>query len=222
MITIQEYVSKLKTEAEKKNFRGKLGYIRRELTAIDDERLMAFGVPRIFRSSWPADFAYLAGRMPELGVGGLFVTGEGGKGKTRLAVALFRAGLPVFAPCLEGLGELFASARFVTAAHFVRLYGDAMRSSESGDLFEEFCRIGILVVDDVGAEYRSDWAVGLLAELIDARVSREVCTIVTSNLSLGEMAKLDPRTASRLETMPRFSFVDSDRNWRVQPADEPA
>ena len=55
----------------------------------------------------------------------------------------------------------------------------------------------ILFIDDLGAEYRTDYTVGALTEICDQRLGK--WTFITSNLRLDGIAgEVDPRVASRM------------------------
>ena len=57
----------------------------------------------------------------------------------------------------------------------------------------------LLALDDLGSGYGTDWARAELAALIEHRHAEGLATIITSNLSLDELASaIDPRVASRI------------------------
>lgn len=59
-----------------------------------------------------------------------------------------------------------------------------------------------LVLDDIGVEKPSEWVLETIYGLLNFRYENELPTILTSNLSLGELsAKLGERIASRLAEM---------------------
>ena len=61
----------------------------------------------------------------------------------------------------------------------------------------------LLVIDDFGTIKPSDWALNILYSIINHRYEQEKRTIITSNLSLAEIAKVlgDDRITARIERM---------------------
>ena len=60
----------------------------------------------------------------------------------------------------------------------------------------------VLYLDDLGTEKASDWALQTLYLLIDRRYSEMLRTVISSNLSLDELADhLDDRISSRIAGM---------------------
>lgn len=218
MISPHERLAAITDARTKEHFASTLKQTEKFLATVSDQYLMtSFDVPKRFSSARMGDFKSLLdnNRIPSLYADGIFISGPTGRGKTRLAVAMMRLYLPQMSLALTGPDSVEPSAKFITSSQFVRAYGDAMKHHEASDLMEDFGKIRLMVLDDVGSEYRCDWALGLVAELLDTRLANEVCTIVTSNLSVGEMASADTRTASRLESMHRFEFTADDTNWRA-------
>ena len=54
----------------------------------------------------------------------------------------------------------------------------------------------LAVIDDIGAEYDTDFARAILSEIAERRLNR--WTVWTSNLELGAIARIDARVASRM------------------------
>lgn len=67
------------------------------------------------------------------------------------------------------------------------------------ELLESYQRHSLLVLDDLGAENMTEWTRSVLYEMIDRRIRLGRQFIVTTNLSLEEIAiRIDTRLASRL------------------------
>ena len=107
---------------------------------------------------------------------------------------------------LEAIGrEMLAQKRWVKYAFAPDLL-DALRSSyspESEDRFavvyERYSLPDVLLLDDLGAEKSSEWAVEKLTRLVDERYRAGKLMVVAANLSEEAMAdKLAPRIADRL------------------------
>jgi len=70
------------------------------------------------------------------------------------------------------------------------------------DIIEKYSTVPTLYLDDLGAEKSTNWAIQTLYLIIDHRYSNEMKTIITSNLTLDEIAdKLDDRISSRIAGM---------------------
>jgi len=73
------------------------------------------------------------------------------------------------------------------------------------DLVDPLQRIPYLVIDEIGVRTDSAFALGLVYSIVDARLSRRLFTIVTTNLSPDDLGKIDKgRTASRLSQLCEF------------------
>ena len=74
----------------------------------------------------------------------------------------------------------------------------------------------LVIFDDLGAERMTGWAVEQVASIIDARSFAGLPTIVTSNLSVGELREVvggvqGARLASRLSAYERIEVAGRDR-----------
>lgn len=93
----------------------------------------------------------------------------------------------------------------------LRWASDPERATESvDDIHEQLLRVPLLVLDDLGAHRGTEWAEERLFALIDARYRDGLPLVVTSNVSLLEVA---PRVRSRLadvqvSTVVRFTGPD--------------
>jgi DNA replication protein DnaC len=136
--------------------------------------------------------------------------GGPGCGKTHLAIATMRAMVQN-----DKLNSP-AAARFVTAPELLmeirRTYGRNDGQDET-DIIERHAKLSLLVLDDLGAEQATDWAVTMLYLIIDRRYRDLRPTIITTNLSLQEIEqRLSMRIASRMADM-RVIKIDLP-DWR--------
>lgn len=72
----------------------------------------------------------------------------------------------------------------------------------------------LLVMDDLGAEKSSEWAVGQLYLYLNSRLENGFSTIITSNLSVDDLLKegyINKRLHSRLCTYQSLEFFGPDR-----------
>lgn len=119
---------------------------------------------------------------------GLYLHGTRGTGKTMVACAVLKA---YVARNTDAGG--WCSARFVSAPRWLSRMQDMMgRWGDSAeDEFQRAAGTGLLVFDDIGkiSSRVSDWAVGKMFELVDARCSGRRPTIYTSKYDLGGLAE---------------------------------
>lgn len=130
----------------------------------------------------------------------LTLTSGADRGKTHLAVAICRRWLSRGKP-----------ARYA----FVPLLLEELRRGfrEEGDQsyearFDHFLNVTLLVLDDLGAEYRTPWVQEKLDTIIDYRLMNGLPLVVTTNTPVEE---LPFRIASRLRRSPgsRVVFIDA-------------
>jgi DNA replication protein DnaC len=119
--------------------------------------------------------------------GWLVLTGSYGCGKTHLAAAIANT-------CVEyGMSTLFLTVPDLL--DWLRYsYGSTDVSYEQR--FEEIRNVGLLVLDDLGAQNATPWAVEKLFQIVDYRYLRRLPMVVTSNQRLED---LDDRIRSRLQ-----------------------
>lgn len=127
---------------------------------------------------------------------GAYLWGEPGTGKTWAAACAVRL-------WVEDEGRLTGvpDVRLVTAKRLL----DEIRDGFGGDdrSLESAERVGLLALDDLGAERPTEWAIETLTRLLDTRTARCLPTVVTSNYRIGQLRDLwggmaGKRMASRL------------------------
>lgn len=131
--------------------------------------------------------AEIALRYAESPEGWLLFEGGYGTGKTHLAAAIANALIERGEPVL-----------FITAPDLLdHLRGAFGPSSENAydELFERIRKAPLLVVDDLGAESPTAWAVEKLYQLFNDRHRYRLPTVVTTNR---DPAQIEPRIRSRL------------------------
>ena len=113
---------------------------------------------------------------------GAYLWGEPGTGKTWAAACAVRLAVE------EAVEEapLFPDARLVSAADLLAEVREGFDGGDRGAL-SRACRVGLLALDDLGAERPTPWAVETLTRLVDARASAGLPTVVTSNLRVGRL-----------------------------------
>ena len=158
--------------------------------------LKACGVPRLF----------IDNKLYEGGMQSLFITGGFGTGKTHKAVAMLKAYV-MSLNCLEFQEPFITKALFITVPELLIILRSTFdqRSKESeATLFERFCKVDFLILDDIGVEKVSDWVLQSLYVIINKRYSEQRQTIFTSNLNLSELKHvIGERITSRIAGMCR-------------------
>jgi DNA replication protein DnaC len=123
----------------------------------------------------------------------LYVFGRVGSGKTSLALSCLRAFVeahPFDEVAFCNVRQLLAKTR--------RSYGSKTASDPTEDLVEPW----LVVLDDVGAERDTPWALETLATIVEDRYVRLRPTIVTSNRApselVQELGEHDPEIGERI------------------------
>lgn len=138
----------------------------------------------------------------------LFVTGPSGTGKTHFLCACIRH--VIEEKMNKGKEEAFIPPNrnpieFLSVPEFMlqikQSYEKNAKLSEA-DILNRYSSVELLALDDLGVERVSDWSIQMLYLLIDRRSREMKQTLISSNLSLSEIAdKLDDRIASRIAGM---------------------
>lgn len=138
---------------------------------------------------------------------GIFLTGITGCGKTHLAVAVLRE------LAKEGKASLFKNVS--------ELLLDIRGSFREGakiteqELVEKYSVAPVLVLDDLGSEKSSEYAINTLYIIINHRDQELLPTIITSNLTLTEIEiKLNARIASRISGLRNVKLTMPDYRKR--------
>ncbi len=130
------------------------------------------------------DIARAYARNPE---GWLVLRGGYGCGKTHLAAAIANV-------CLEqGSNVLFVTAPDLL--DHLRAAFAPLSDQTYDERFEQVRNAPLLILDDLGTEYGTPWALEKLFQLLNYRYMSRRPTVVTTN---HELEELDPRLRSRL------------------------
>ena len=95
-----------------------------------------------------------------------------------------------------------------------RTFNDPAKSTEG--LLDRYCQCTLLVMDDIGAGQTTEWNVGIVYQIINARYNNELPTIITSNYDLDNLGRRlsssgdtysAQRIVSRLSQMCALGFL---------------
>lgn len=131
----------------------------------------------------------------------LTIQGSSGNGKTHLAACVVR----------EVIEKYVKEAHWINAAVFGSEVLDLTFRGGVGSYISTFTSPYLLVIDDLGVEGASESVRTAMYRLINTRWERRLRTIVTTNLSLADVAtKLGQQIADRLLRTGRFIKFDGE------------
>lgn len=142
---------------------------------------------------------------------GICLTGQVGRGKTHLAIATARA--VVHKACFGGgVGSAVAYLNVPLALEARReQFGkpERERDTASAQIWERAATVGLCILDDLGCERPTEWAIEQLYTVVEARSGNGLTTIVTTNGTPDELAdRVGDRIVSRLVEMCRWVTID--------------
>lgn len=140
----------------------------------------------------------MPGRGREPGRNGLYISGSKGVGKTHLAAAI--------ANQLLGQGTAVICMTMIDLLERIRrTYRKAAEAGmgiSEADVLETYKRVSLLIIDDMGKEPATEWAVSMIYNIINGRYEACLPTIVTSNYGSKQLVRRltpkdtgDPTTA---------------------------
>ncbi len=170
-------------------------------------RLRRMGIPAMYYQASILDFSKPLQESLEnpYASRGYFLTGATGTGKTHLAVSILIA----WARARNSTNAIFIGAPAYLAS--IKASFDSHEPPSEAWIVQTHQRARFIALDDLGAEKQTEWAFSALYRLIDYRVSELLPLVVTSNKSLQELDKVDPRIASRLGGLNVIRLTGQDR-----------
>ena len=124
----------------------------------------------------------------------LFLSGATGLGKTFLSACIAR----VVAD--KGFSVVYDTASAVFSKFEEEKFSKTDDLSSVRDEIRRYIGCDLLIMDDLGTEMTTTFTVSALYELVNTRLTRGKKTIISSNLSSGELyQRYSPQIASRIE-----------------------
>ncbi len=121
----------------------------------------------------------------------LLLIGKTGTGKTHVSTAIAKAVIQ------KGFSVLYDSAQNIVSAYENDRFRNAYSQTEPEAT--KFTECELLIIDDLGTEFITQFTVSCLYNLINTRANRGLCTIISTNLSAEELAsKYEGRIYSRI------------------------
>lgn len=192
--------------AECRRWRQKTKYFSLDENKIKLRRKI--GIPKRYLNCNTKDFP---GHDFSLGMNGVFLHGKINTGKTHWATIAISE--------WAWTKQTTLMAAFVTVRDFILEIKEQYSQKESEyKILKIFSGYGALVLDDLGTEYWNDWSKTIILSLIGRRYENCLPTIITSNLSLEEIFKREPRIGSRISSY-RQIHMKSKVDWRKNERD---
>lgn len=125
----------------------------------------------------------------------LFLSGAPGLGKTFLSACIART------VSESGFSVVYDTAANVFAQFEARKFQrDSQDGQEAKDETRRYLNCDLLILDDLGSELTTQFTQSALYELVNTRLVGEKQTVISSNLSMEDVARrYSPQIASRLE-----------------------
>jgi DNA replication protein DnaC len=185
--------------------------LRRWVAHAGTDRCLAQnGVPPIFHSARLSDFSQEVTKdIPtDIPPPGIMIYGAPSVGKSHLAAALMRNQMPKYAND-KGVNANWTSTPMLLAE--IRQAFKESSSSSELDLIKSYVKWDLLVMDDLGSEKPTEWALATLCTIINERLNELKTTIITSNLSTKKLNALDSRISNRIMSYLRIHFEGENR-----------
>ncbi len=137
----------------------------------------------------------------------LLLIGKTGTGKTHISTAIAREIIS------QGFDVVYDSAQNIVSD----FEADKFRSGyASVSKSEKYLECDLLIIDDLGTEFSSQFTVSCLYNLLNTRANRAMATIISTNLSAEELArKYEDRIYSRLVGVGTRVLVFEGRDRRI-------
>lgn len=143
---------------------------------------------------------------------GIMLQGRPGNGKTYLSNCIANYLLDTFTPVISiSINNLLDRIR--------QSYNKWEQEGET-ELIKSITKADLIILDDLGTENPTDWAISKVYSIIDAIYRAKKCLIVSTNYSLQQLRdQYGDRTISRLEEMCTTIEI-KDKSFRQDMAEE--
>lgn len=136
---------------------------------------------------------------------GIYMNGGTGLGKTHLSLAIADAVIK------KGYSAIYGSA-----PELLRVLEREYFGKSDEDTMDALTKCDLLILDDLGAEMEKPLYTSLVYELINARISRGLPMVVSSNLSPNELQqRYHDRICSRLFSFEMLMFIGADVRRKI-------
>ena len=173
------------------------------------------GIPKKFWNAKLKDCFYKTIQIPDIRKS-YFLTGIVGSGKTWVASAIANALIEEMPVLKNEWDEAISPVLWKNVPDFFYdlRKGYGKKGETEAGIIDVMMRAAYLILDDLGAEKRSDWTLDRLYLVVNSRYENNQPIIITSNLSLDEIGeKIHDRIASRMTEMcVKKKFPNKD--WR--------
>ena len=123
--------------------------------------------------------------------GNLLLIGTTGTGKTHISTAIAKAVIT------QGFDVLYDSAQNILNDFEKDKFRSGYNHTESAS--DKYTECDLLIIDDLGAEFVTQFSISALYNLINTRQNKGLSTVISTNLSAGELAaKYEGRIYSRI------------------------
>jgi len=148
---------------------------------------------------------------------GLFLYGAPGSGKTLYACAL---ALEVKRRGLIYPNNPRYKIKFTDCLNLLHIIRSSFEdgNNTTNHILDEYTQVGLLILDDLGAERATDWSLQIVQMIVNNRYEGIQPTIITSNFGLNDLSRLlDDRLVSRINGMCRsISFGEKDHRLETK------
>ena len=132
--------------------------------------------------------------------GSFFFTGGTGLGKTHLSLAV-----------MNKVTEKGYSVFYGSADNIIKQMEKERFGRSSGDIEEEIENADLLIIDDLGTEFRTAFSETAVYQLINNAILNSKPMIISSNLSITELEeRYGQRVVSRLNSFEVINFIGTD------------
>jgi len=177
--------------------------------ASDPEVLSKIGIPESMHKASFEDFKAKFRFIPEVHSPGMLIYGAPSIGKTHLAVALLKRDLPKYATS-NGYNVAFRSTGMLLV-EIRDTFNKRGGSRTEAELIKKYINYDFMVLDDLGSERPTEWAMSILFDIINERIFKNKPTLITTNLSLTQLDGVDSRIAHRLLAYTRIQMSGEDK-----------